>query len=185
MAIALSGCGKVPFLDDSHGAVAACEERLKSTLVSPASYKRLSTTYDTTAFSFEDYYESRGGDECGLVLNDKCELSEQIARATGAKSWLLSKSEYLAGRDPSEILMRDFDRPLPKVSMSARKKADKEFIHFIYDKNFGPNSKSKLPAAIASIEYDAVNQYNAPLRSQFACRFIPTNRDKYISADIY
>ncbi len=182
---ALSGCDKIPFGDKSHGAIAACEEKLKNTLVSPASYKRLKSSYNAMDFTFDDYYQSRGGDECGLTIKDGCELSEQLARRLGAKDWLISKKELMAGADFGEVMSRNTNKPFPNVSFRKTMEADREFIRYTYNKRFGPTATNKFPAAVVGIEYDAVNQYNAPLRSEFACRFTPTDRDEYIRSDMF
>ncbi|WP_156347447.1 MULTISPECIES: hypothetical protein [unclassified Sphingomonas] len=185
VAIALSGCGKVPFTDESFGAIAACEEKLTKGLVSPSSYKRISATYNTTDFSFEDYWEKQGGDACRPYTDGECEDTTKLLRAMSAKNWLLSKNDIKAGKDTIQIFDQNMYKPFPKSTTKQKLRADREYLEWSYNLGYGKGKPEKHPAAIVSIKYDAVNSFNAPLRSTQICRFPPTRDEKYSTYDIY
>lgn len=185
MAFALPGCGKVPFADESYGAIAACEEKLTKGLVSPSSYKRISATYNTTEFSFNDFWEKEGGDACRPYTDGVCDDTTKLVRAMAAKNWLLSKKDIKAGKDTSNTFSQNMDKPFPKSTTKQKLQADREYMEWSYDSGYGKGKPQRHPAAIVSIEYDAVNSFNAPLRSTQICRFPPTGNEKYSTYGIY
>lgn len=185
MVLILTACDKLPFLDSSDGAVSACEEKLRDSLVSPSSYRRQKAEYHTREFTFDDYYESEGGDNCRPFTSSDCVDTTKFFRAMAAKRWLLASKDLKADRDISEITSRVDKQPFPKVSDKKKWEADHDYMEFIYQRNYGLGRATKLPAAMVAIEYDAANSFNASLRSTYVCRFPPTNGDRYSKSAIY
>lgn len=185
MLIALSACERLPFLDSSNGAISACEEKLKQSLESPSSYKRQNANYNTQEFTFDDYYESQGGDACKPYTSGECDDATKLLRAVAVKTWLLASDDIKAGRNFSEIFDQVDKQPFPKVSDKKKWQAERDYMQFVYQRRFGSGKALKLPAAIVGIEYDAVNSFNASLRSTYVCRFPPTESDQYSGSAIY
>lgn len=188
MPFVLTACDRLPFMDVSHGAIAACEGKLTDSLISPSSYKRKNANYRTTEFTFDDYYESQGGERCKPFTSSDCNDTEKFFRAMNVKTWLLAKEDIKNAKGVDEVIeamRRVEDRPFPNVSDKIKWKADYEYIEFNYRRGYGSGKRYNLPSAVVTIDYDAVNSFNAALRSTHLCRFPPTNNDTYSSALIY
>lgn len=167
--LALFSCS-CDVLDDSDGAIVACEEGLKKQLRAPATYKRISAEYTParplTFDDFVDYQETKG---CPMNESLSVEFCEKVMNDGMLKAG--STRDWTKPGDMTEV------RPYSR-------KAREDFIRHLYARSQA-NPIDQQQTAFVELEYDAANAYNAPIRSRHICRFGPKGPDGFTVQDMF
>jgi len=179
----LAGCegGPIPFFDKSHGAIEICEKRLINSLSSPASYNRVDVSYvPGPPLTFEDYRESEDAKLCKSHTAEDCAGNlEDFYRAYMVKLQLLG----LLGKKDADGRQLQSDAPMPNVSAAKYRKAEEKVLEMTF--RALKESRVEHPeTAFVTITYDAANLYNATLRSQYVCSFLPRARSTFTDHDL-
>ena len=151
---------------DPLGAISACEESLKKGLVAPSTYRRVSAkAYILPPLTKQEHRAFALSAGCAEAPNPRnCQDIHQLGSAYMATDPELRKKIGLTG-------------PLPKTRMKAVE-VSSDATYTMYLKWPADNQRT----AAAEIVYDAVNSYNAPIRTTKVCRFGPIgNRHRYSS----
>lgn len=151
--------------DDSHGALAACEEQTKEGLVSPSSFKLVWSDYTLRAAALPE-------DNVAMAAPGSSQLSVNFA------AYVDKHGPELAARLARGERLSEEDRQMAELWTSAD----------VAKKENAARLARNLPedrTAFVSLEYDADNSFGATLREFAMCRFGPIGDDgRFERADI-
>ncbi len=141
---------------------------MKKTLMAPSTYKRVGAEYTEasplTFAEFVDYQETKG---CPMADfgRDACIMGNEGALKYGSTV--------------------DWTKPgaMDRIRPYSGKNREKYLKHLFEEYERKPESERQT--AFVKIEYDAVNAYNAPLRSTHICRFGPRGGGDYRKEDMF
>lgn len=149
------------FLDDSSGAIPACEEALQKILKSPSSYKRIKADYLAEPILDKDSYR-------------KYELTKGCAASDFGDAICIQANAYQEEAF-NKLLAAD-----KSGSAEGRRVSVWEERYNKYKETYGPDG-----SAIVVIEYDADNSYGSALRDKYICSFGRKSGDRFSTSEIY
>lgn len=166
----LSACDYLPGIamtDESHGALAACEEVVKTSLRSPSTYQRISAEFTLgQPLTFEEYVSYQETKGCPQAQTDPREcLANNLALGYGATV------DFTHPSSTKQV------RPFSRAARTA-------YLRHLFGR-YQARPPEQQETAFVQIEYDAVNAYNAPIRSTHICRFGPRMGERYSSGDMF
>ncbi|HEV2126462.1 MAG TPA: hypothetical protein VGW38_27200, partial [Chloroflexota bacterium] len=155
--------------DQSHGAIAACEESLLQSLRSPSTYERVAAEYTPAdPLSYEDYVSYMETRRCPASPfgYDSCVETNRLLNGIASTMDWENPGSTEQVRKPS-------------------KKAREAYYRWLHER-YGSWPVAEQRTAFVSIEYDAANAFNAPLRSTHVCRFGPIRSDqRFETGDLF
>lgn len=167
-------------LDQSNGAIAACEQLLVNELKAPSTYKRTQVRFipapPLTEAQATAYFASKGCPADATSL-DSCLHLQQISQGYLANVALAGKltDDPASFVDLPTVDRRKFSRKEVKV---AEEKAKQWQL-----RNLNRGKADGGSTAYVSIQYDAANAFGTPIRSEKICHFGPRWKDRSWTAE--
>jgi hypothetical protein len=153
--------------DNSHGAIAACEDNIKASLAAPSTYRRVRVEYhQQPPLTLEEFTAYQRTTYCGLGdLYEPCTDANAITIAYGGQ----------------QILAQ---RGIRRPTASQRQQARAEWISQIFAV-LNRRPAAERQTATVFVEFDAQNAFGAPIRDLRSCRFGPIHSDGFHKGDIF
>jgi hypothetical protein len=167
LVFSLSGCDSLPaFNDPSHGAVAACEEVLKTRLVAPASYKRISAVYSPGGeLTLPLYQLSKEKDYNPYCADGFCAEATEFGIRAAARIALQEKGI----KNPTRKQMEAHTAKMYRMGFE----------------NLQNKPIEERQIVFVQITYDAQNRFGALIRESENCMFSPKEGDKYETSNLF
>jgi hypothetical protein len=150
------------FTDQSFNAIPACEDWVKSSLTSPATYKRVSANFVSAApLSYEEFVAFNENHGCAMapVGPHGCMILNAFTIGAGVEQ--MQKGSKAKRQTDAQY-----------------EKSRQAFLRHAFLK-YQSLPADEQASAYVKIEYDAANLYNATLRGSQICRYGPRNRGRY------